>query len=147
MTWDINIIPPDGLTTLWPVVAPMLSPAVKYSNGRIDMRSVFQWLQDGRYILWIVATEDRQVIAAMVTREARYPKKSALVVDLCGGSALGSWANDATRVLRSYARDAGIDSVEMFGRCGWSRALKPYGWSGDTVLLEINAAAVGGENF
>ena len=107
------------------------------------MRSTFEWLQDRRYLLWVAYPPSKTITAAFVTREARYPRRSMLTVDLCGGSDLTGWAAEATRVFRAYARDAGLDGVEMFGRPGWSRALKPYGWNGDVVLLEINAAAEG----
>jgi hypothetical protein len=143
MTWNVAIIPPAGLKTLWPIVAPLLAPAIRYSAGRIDMRSTFEWLMDERYQLWVVHGEDKVVIAALVTREAWYPRRGMLTVDLCGGSNLVEWASDATRVLRNYARDAGLEGVELFGRRGWARALKPYGWTGEVVLVEVNAAAEG----
>ncbi len=104
------------------------------------MRSIFEDLKDQRYLLWVVYPEDKRIRAAFATREAHYPRRSMLVVDVCGGSDMAEWAADATAVFRAYARDAGLDGVELYGRPGWARALKPYGWTDGIVLVEVSAA-------
>lgn len=114
----------------------MLVPAIQYSGGRIDARSVFEWLMDGRYILWVVHTEDFSPKAALVTRVAHYPRKSLLAVDLCGGTALEEWAAEADRTFRDYAHHLGLDGVELAGRAGWVRALRPLGWHQMGVLVD-----------
>lgn len=147
MTWTVSLTPASELFRLWPVVAPLLAPAVQRSGGRLDMSSVFQWLTEKRYLLWVAYGPDRVISAAFVTRGAVYPKRKMLVVELAGGDDLAGWGNEATRVFRNYARDAGLDGVELAGRTGWSRALKAYGWNTAMVLVDISAAGgAGGEN-
>ncbi len=114
----------------------MLVPAIQYSGGRIDARSVFEWLTDGRYILWVVHTENPAPVAALVTRVARYPRKSILAVDLAGGTNLEGWAAEADRVFRDYARHLGLDGVELYGRKGWTRALRRLGWQQVAVMAD-----------
>lgn len=140
MTWTVSAVPPTEVKAAWPAVAPLLAPAVALSNGRMDMASLFTWLADQRYILWVAYATDKVIRAAFVTREARYPRKAMLVVDLCGGSEMHAWVNEADQVFRGYARDAGLDGVELFGRAGWTKPLKALGWSGGIVLLETKAA-------
>jgi hypothetical protein len=112
------------------------------------MQSVWEWLSTQRYLLWVAYPEDKTIRAAFVTRGATYPKRKMLVVELAGGDDLAGWGSEATRVFRNYARDAGLDGVELAGRTGWSRALKAYGWNTAMVLVDISAAGdAGGENF
>lgn len=140
MTWTVTLVPTEAVNDLWPTVAPLLAPAMEYAGGRIDLESVKEWLLDRRYLLWVAYPEDKIIRAAFATREARYPRKSMLVVEIAGGSDMRRWVSEATRIFRSYARDIGFDGVEMFGRRGWTGALKPYGWEESCVLCEIGAA-------
>ncbi len=140
MTWTVTLIPPEAVREWWPTVAPMIEPAVTLSKGRADMISVLQWLLERKYLLWVAYAEDRVIKAAFVTREARYPLRSMLAIDFCGGSERLGWVSEGTRVFKSFARDAGLDGVEMAGRIGWQKALKPYGWDILGVLLETKAA-------
>jgi hypothetical protein len=107
------------------------------------MSSVFAWLVDRRYILWLAYQEDGRIGAAFVTREAHYPCRKMLTIDIAGGSDMAGWMSEADATFRAYARDAGLDGVELYGRPGWTRALKNLGWTGGTVLLETDIAAGG----
>lgn len=142
MTWTMTAVPPEEVKTVWPMVAPLLTPAVAYSNGRISLSSVFDWLADQRYILWL-AYQDGRIGAAFVTREARYPCRKMLCIDIAGGSDMAGWVSEADRVFRTYAVAAGLDGIEIYGRAGWVRALKNLGWTGGTVLVETDTAAGG----
>lgn len=128
----------DDVQVIWPVVAPMLAPAVRLSRGRITTKSVLEWLVDGRYLLWIAHLDDRTPVAAFVTREARYPGKSMLTIDLCGGNNLEGWLDEADRVFRAHSRQSGLSGVELYGRPGWARALRRLGWQQSAVLVETD---------
>jgi hypothetical protein len=129
----------------------LLAPAIGFSGGRISMSSVFDWLADRRYILWLMYKSSKTynldgqnvIRAAFVTRESHYPCRSMLTIDIAGGSDMAEWVEEADRVFRSYARAAGLDGIELYGRSGWTRALKNLGWTGGTVLLETSTAAGG----
>ena len=138
MSWSVSPVRTGEVRQVWASVAPMLVPAIAYSGGRIDAHSVLEWLMDGRYILWVVHTEDQQPKAALVTRVANYPRKSVLAVDLCGGIDLGEWAEEADRVLRGYSHHLGLSGIELAGRAGWVRALKKLGWQQFGVLVDTD---------
>lgn len=121
---------------LWPVVAPLLAPAIAVAGGRMSMRTVLEWLDDGRYVLWVAHAEDRLVKAAFVTREAQYPLKRMLTIDGAGGTDMQEWLETAAQAFRSHSRAAGLDGVELYGRHGWARALKRLGWHQTGVLVE-----------
>lgn len=131
-------IPRDGIKPLWPVIAPMLAPAIELSMGRLTLKTVLDWLLDGRYLLWVAHTEDRLPLAAFITREARYPGKSMLTIDLCGGNNLEGWLDEADRVFRAHSRQSGLSGVELYGRPGWVRALRRLGWRQSATLVETD---------
>lgn len=141
MTWTMTAVPPGEVKAIWPTVAPLLAPAVEYSNGRISMSSLLDWLLDQRYLLWVTYDTDRKIAAAFITREARYPCRKMLTIDICGGSEMRFWASEADKTFRAYAEAAGLDGVELYGRSGWTRALKNLGWTSGTVLLETDTAS------
>ncbi len=136
MTGGVSPGQTGDVRRVWASVAPMLVPAIQYSGGRIDARSVIEWLMDGRYILWVVHTENSPPKAALVTRVARYPRRAMLAVDLCGGSGLEDWAAEADRVLRTFSRQSGLDGVELYGRQGWTRVLRRLGWQQTAVMVD-----------
>ena len=136
MTWSVSPVQTGDVRRVWASVAPMLVPAIQYSGGRIDARSVVEWLMDGRYVLWVVHMETEPPVAALVTRVARYPRKSLLAVDLCGGIGLNGWAAEADRVFRDYSRHLGLDGIELYGRQGWTRALRRLGWQQTAVMVD-----------
>lgn len=140
MTWTMTAVPPTEIKSIWPTVALLLSPAIGHSGGRISMASVFEWLADSRYVLWLAYPTDKKVRAAFVTREAIYPCRKMLTIDICGGTDMAEWVSEADRVFKAYARAAGLDGVELYGRAGWTRALKNLGWTGGTVLLETSVS-------
>jgi len=138
VTWTVAAIPREGVRTLWPVVAPLLAPAVEVAGGRMSMKTVLDWLDDGRYVLWVAHADDRLVKAAFVTREAQYPLKRMLTIEICGGTQLADWLETASAVFRAHSREFGLDGCEMFGRPGWARALRKVGWRSGVVMAELD---------
>lgn len=115
----------------------MLQPAIDRADGRISADTVLQGLTSRTHLLWLVSRGD-ELAAAFTTRVAQYPLKSMLVIECLGGSRLKEWAARTTETLQNFAKDYGLDGIEMFGRDGWVRALKPYGWKHSMVVCEID---------
>lgn len=136
MTWQVKSIPIEGLRTVWPIVAPLLAPAVAGSGGRVTMRNVFEGLEASRYLLWVAHQEDNVVAAALLTRVTAYPNRRMLTIDAAGGTELSGWAEEADRTFRAFARQSGLDGVEAHGRAGWARALRRLGWQQVSVTVE-----------
>lgn len=143
MSWTATTIPPEHLPAVWPIVAPLLAPAMVYSGGRYDMRALFRSIRDKIVVLWVVNTEDMVVRAAFVSRVASYPCRSFLAIDFLGGEALTEWVGDVDATLERYCTDAGLSGIEFYGRPGWGKPLKPFGWRQNIVLHEKDVAPVG----
>lgn len=136
MTWHCGIVPRAHLEALWPVVAPLLQPAIDRTDGRISADTVRQSLES-THTLWIISDGDH-IAAAMTTRVAEYPLKKMLVVECIGGSQLKQWQPVAIKALTGYAKDNALNGIEMYGRPGWAKSLSAYGWRQTMVLCEVN---------
>lgn len=146
MTWKLALVPTEEVKALWPTVGPLLARAIPYASGRFSLRDVFESLLEARQLLWVAYDDaDKKIVAALTTRTAKYARRSALVVECCGGARLKDWMQVATETFQNYARDAGLEPIEMYGRPGWARALKPAGWRQKLVVLEISSAAAVGD--
>lgn len=140
MTWRLTSVPIEDLKAVWPIVAPLLAPAVARSGRRLTMRRSFEALQDGRYLLWLARQEDLVVHAAFLTRTASYPNRTVLAVDCAGGTGMDDWLEAADRTFRAFAADSGLGGVEMSGRRGWLKILGRLGWKETFVVMETDAA-------
>lgn len=138
MSWTVTLVPLEALDDIWATAAPLLEKALPYTEGRLDLAAVREQLEQRRYLLWVAYPEDKTVRAAFVTRVASYPRRALLSVDLCGGGGLAHWGAKATEVFRAFAMASGLDGVELYGRAGWQRALRRYGWNSSMVLCELN---------
>lgn len=145
MTWTISAIPEENLTTIWPIVVPMLRPPVKMSGGRVTMATLFRGLVERRSQLWVAHQEDQKVMAAFVTRVAQYPARRLVTVDCVGGTGMELWVSEAQATFRRYAADMGCSGVELAGRIGWARVLAPYGWTRDFAVMTVDVASKGSE--
>ncbi len=140
MTWTVKAVAPDRLKAFWPVVAPLLAPAVAQSGGRVTMRTLYEGLTEHRYLLWVALNDQEETTAALTTRVASYPARKMLSIDFVGGADMDGWLPTASATFRAYARDTGLDGVEGGGRPGWVKALKRLGWTPSVVVVEVTAA-------
>lgn len=135
MTWQVRYIALEHLPLAWPVAAPLLAPAVELSEGRYDLTAVYEKLAQKFALLWLIDDGKDETVAAFISRIAVYPRRKLLSIDFMGGERMTDWVETTDRVLESFARDAGLDGVEMVGRAGWSRTLGALGWRQNAVML------------
>ncbi len=141
MTWTVKAIPAANLKAFWPIVAPMLAPAVRQSGGRVTMATLYRGLTEHRFVLWVALNEKNETAAALTTHIASYPARKMLSIDFVGGDEMAGWLPTASDTFRRYASDTGLDGVEGGGRAGWVRALRKLGWTQSLVVVEVDAAA------
>lgn len=116
--------PPYG--NLWADVRRLLDKAVKRDGH--SWEDVERELDSLRSQLWL-AVRDRPV-AAMVTKL----DGKTLEVWLAGGDVL-SGALPFLETAIAAAKEAGATNGRIWGRKGWERVLRPYGWHRDGELL------------
>lgn len=84
--------------------------------------------------LWVIK-DGEQVTGAIVTEI--YPTAAGLTCALpVVGGVMGDGVMEAMSRIESWAREQGCVRLRGEGRAGWERALKPYGWSKKTTVIE-----------
>ena len=86
--------------------------------------------------LW-VSTEDKNIIAAMVTQIVSYPRKRVLRIVALGGKDLRKMQEKFEPVLELFAIKAGCSALEAWTRRGLLRLIKDWKQSYIIITKDI----------
>jgi hypothetical protein len=126
----VSIIRSTKLTALsgeqaianWSTISGMLEPALKYSEGRVDIDDVRQHVEDEMtmiIIAWNPQTGD--VYLAFAAESNHYATGlKTMNLSLAGGNSSGEWRH-LWPELKGIAKRLGFDQIELTGRPGWGR--------------------------
>lgn len=104
---------------------------------KISPEDVYEDIMRGNQSLWLVFEDDPfQVIGAFTIRVKSYPAGAALAGEHLGGERLSEWADQLFQIMEQYARDLNISHLELIGRRGWEKILRPKGWNANLVIFE-----------
>jgi len=130
-------VPPEHVALVWPDAETLLAPAIATAGGRYMPADIYEQLKTGELLLWIAA-EDMVPVAAITTRIARYPQFRALSMDWIGGSRMKDWLPLAHETLLRYAEQNDCTQFEGYGRKGWSRWLRKFGWEPEYIAYRMD---------
>jgi hypothetical protein len=133
----ISAVPPEMVDDYWDVAFRLFSKSFEYSSMKISPEDVYEDVMRGNQSLWLVFEEEPfEVIGAFTIRVKTYPAGAALAGEHLGGERLAEWADQLFQIMEQYARDLGIKHLELVGRRGWEKILKPKGWKANLVIFE-----------
>lgn len=133
----ISAVPPEMVDDYWELALPLFSKAFKYSVTKVDPQDVYEDLMNGNQSLWIVFEGTPiNLVGAFTIRIKAYPAGQSLCGEHLGGERLNEWADELFEIMESYANDLGIKNLELIGRRGWEKVLKPKGWKSNLVIFE-----------
>lgn len=133
----ISAVPPELVPDYWEIALPLFAKSFRYSSLKINEQDVYEDIMRGNQSLWIVFDESPvNTIGAFTIRVKNYPAGQTLCGEHLGGERLEDWADMLFEIMERYARDLGIKNLELIGRRGWEKILKPKGWEGKLVVFE-----------
>ena len=133
----ISAVPPEMVDDYWGLALPLLSKAFEYSAAKVDPQDVYEDLMNGNQSLWVVFEGTPiNLVGAFTIRVKAYPAGQSLCGEHLGGERLNEWADQLFEIMESYANDLGIKNLELIGRRGWEKVLKPKGWKSNLVIFE-----------
>lgn len=134
---NVSLVPQGEVPLVWDQVKDFLEGATDRTDGRVDIYDVQDELEMGSYQLWIAFTGTGEIVGAVTTRIIEYPQRRMLHGDMAGGKGLKDWQTKMLELLDQFAKDQKCSAFEMYGRRGWEKVLKPYGWDArQTVYLK-----------
>jgi hypothetical protein len=120
-----QLVKPEDVTYLWEDVKPMLARVTERSEGEMEPDDYLEILTQGAMQLW-VATEDNNIIIAMVTQIIAYPQKKVLRVIAIAGEKFIEAHNQFNALVEVFAIRVGCSSMELWGRKGWKKMLPEW---------------------
>lgn len=117
-------IPAEHVATVWPMVAPLLAPAVRRADGTITLDDVRELLLARDMQLW-TSWRGGTVEAAAVTEIRTYLRRRVCAIPFVGGVNRRHWLGFEP-VVADWARAHGCDALEGYARPGWLRVLRHW---------------------
>ena len=133
----VSLVPTEAVGHVWKDVDRVLKKAVATVDNKAKMIDILDGIYDGTYVLWVVIDEQDDVIAAFTTRLIVYPQRKALALDWVGGTRMKEWEDQLIDTMRRYANELDCSHLEGYGRKGWGRALKKYGFYPEYIAYRM----------
>jgi hypothetical protein len=133
----VSLVPTEAVGHVWKDVDRVLKKAVATVDNKAEMIDILDGIYDGTYVLWVVIDEKDDLIAAFTTRLIVYPQRKALALDWVGGTRMKEWEDQLIDTMRRYANELDCSHLEGYGRKGWGRALKKYGFYPEYIAYRM----------
>ena len=133
---EVSLVDPDYLHLIWDEASLVLDRSTGTAHGRYSLDHIEHEIMIGEQHLWIVFDDDKKVISALTTKFVSYPGKRLLAGQFLGGERIMRWRDSMLETLERWAVDNNCDGMEMTGRRGFERILKPHGWTPEYTVFE-----------
>lgn len=126
-------VPAPEVEAKWHLAEPWVRSAVEEGARVETVESYKARCLDRSAQLWVIC--DPEVCGAAITEIYETPKGLT-----CGVPVVAAASFDLIEPLfsfiESWARAEGCTRMEGYGRFGWVRALKPFGWRPQAAVIE-----------
>ena len=130
-------MPKEAVGSVWKDVDEILKRAVDTVKDKSEVIDILAGVYEDMYALWVVMNDDDKVIAAFTTRLIQYPRRRALALDWVGGTQMKEWEDQLIDTMKRYGNELGCSHLEGYGRKGWGRALKKYGFYPEYIAYRM----------
>ena len=126
----VSPVPIEKVDELWNICKRLLIKATDRSGGRETILSLYPKIVAGTLTLWIMMV-DNKIIASATTEVTGYQN---LNVSFLGGSDMNTWLPEFIKQLKEYGNHNNCSRIELFGRKGWLRELKSFGFKQEPYI-------------
>lgn len=126
----------DHIDEVWNDVKPFLIKTLERSDDKYDLDYVYKALRNKNMQLW-VAFENGNLISFGISQIKNYPTQKRVVFPFVGGIHMAKWIG-FFEVIKQWAKSNGCITGEIYGRRGWERALKRFGFKPIHTILKVN---------
>ena len=133
----VSLVPQEAIGSVWKDVDEILKRAVDTVKDKSEVIDILTGIYEGMYVLWVVMNEDDKIIAAFTTRLIQYPRRRALALDWVDGTQMKEWEDQLIDTMKRYGNELGCSHLEGYGRKGWGRALKKYGFYPEYIAYRM----------
>ena len=103
------------------------------ADNKCTVKDMYESVSNGRWLLWVSEIDDSKPPFMVITQFVEYPSSTSLrIVFLAGGDE--DWGT-GIKILEDFAKTNKCREIEIIGRRGWERVLKPSGYGLQNIIL------------
>lgn len=135
MSSQVNLQPVTSaaIDSVWLEVVPLIEEALIAGDPDVGTEDIHTYLLNSDMQLW-TAVDEGKIIAAAVTQIIIFPRNKIGQVTLGAGIRMEEWMH-YMQVFEQWFKSMGCTRIELLGRPGWSRAMKQYGFTPESLVV------------
>ena len=119
----------SDIDSVWDRVKPEVTRALVRFDPGFDEEHVRQRLKKRELQLWLCNGFDGICISEIII----HPQFKVLSFPVVAGENIDDWLLPMMEVGEAFGRHHNCKYIEGYGRKGWLRKLKPYGWNDHSI--------------
>lgn len=119
----------EQINNCWDEISPLLSLAIDYSNGELDLESVKSRINSGEVMVAAVFNDGNLIAAVTFEQVVFETGKRVLNIQLAGGTDIDLWFDGVENLANALAERYLCDDIYIIGRKGWVRKMKSLGYT------------------
>lgn len=127
-------IPAPEVEASWHLAETWVESAVEEGARVETAQSYKDRCLDRTAQLWLI-TEGHHIVGCGITETYDTPKGLTCAIPITAAVSM-EHIGPALEEIEAWAKSEGCVRLEGFGRLGWTKALKPYGWRPLSVVIE-----------
>jgi hypothetical protein len=126
---EIGAIAPELVEEAWPLIEPLITPALDYDFTKTTAEDIKDKIQAGEYGCLVVIDDEGKFIAAQ-TAQIFDQENGERMLNLVttAGYRLNEWQDLLADAIDNLARSMGCQVIQTRGRLGWLKALRRNGY-------------------
>lgn len=130
-------VPAKQIDLIWSDVEPLLKSAiVRSAIDKYQTEDIYKSLLAQDMQLW-VAYDKKGLCAIEITQIINYPRQKVLMLVFTAGRDSETWL-PFVDVLKQFAESHNCNSLEGFGRPGWEKLSKSFGFKKISTLYKFD---------
>ncbi len=129
------LLAPGNVESNWAKIAPWIAQAIEGSRAAQDLEQVKARAMNGSMQIWIGANPRTKLVSMVLVTEAiLIDEIPMLVLRMLAGVDIDECLPDMA-LIESWAIGKGFHSLQVWGRKGWEKKLKPLGFRHEYTIL------------
>lgn len=138
-----KLINPYNVADNWNMVEPFIKDAIVNQDDVVDLDYIRNRAMQGSCQIWVGQNPVTNEIDLVLVSESIHSNgKNVLILRWASGKNMDEWFFDIG-LLENWAKEKGFDEIEVWGRRGWERKLRPLGYTHRFTVISRNLNEIG----
>ena len=131
----IKTLTQEELAERWHEIKPHIEIAIEHGMGETSAHDMFVGAMMGHYECWEVLDDTGNMVSLGFVRVNRFDQHSQLQVVTTAGEGWDEYGPPCLEFIENTAKQLGCKYVTIWGRPGWYKKLKKYGYNNVYTVL------------